>query len=271
MSDKQLSERIDTILLLKNLAASRREAQALISSGNVIVNNQKCFKSGHKFKLENINIKILKKNLKYVSYGGLKLAKIADKYQIDFKDKNVIDIGSSTGGFSDYALQQGAKTVTAIDVGYGIIDWKLRNNPRLELIERCNFRYFKSEKKFDIILIDVSFISLKLLVENISALTHSSTLFIPLIKPQFEAGKEHIARGGIVKNPAIHKIILTDLIDIFAKNNLFLKGITFTALKAKKGNIEYMGYFSKIKLFDDSVTLKLIDDVVNEAFTEVNY
>ncbi|HOK40112.1 MAG TPA: TlyA family RNA methyltransferase [bacterium] len=270
MTPNKNNTRLDSLLVQKNLARNKQEAEALIISGNVIVNNIKCLKPGKKFDSETSEIKILKASNKYVSIGGLKLEKLVEKYNINFKDKNVIDIGASTGGWTDFALQNGAKKVTALDVGYGIIDWRLRNNKRVELIERCNFRYFKSSQTYDIVLIDVSFISLKLLIENIVSLLHSDSIFIPLIKPQFEAGKDEISKGGIVKNKTTHLKILYDLIDNFYNNNLFLKGIVYTALKGKKGNIEYTAYFDCKK--DETIKYeKLIKEVVDAAFNEVKY
>jgi 23S rRNA (cytidine1920-2'-O)/16S rRNA (cytidine1409-2'-O)-methyltransferase len=267
--NKLQKERLDVILVNQGLVSSRREAQSLILAGSVKVNQEKKYKAGEKFSIEDNNFKILKSENPYVSYGGLKLEKLVNKYQINFTEKKVLDIGASTGGFTDFALKHGASSVTAIDVGYGQLDWHLRSNPKIKLFEKCNFRYYEPTEKYDIILIDVSFISIKLLLYNIIKCMHNDSLFIPLIKPQFETGKDTVLKKGILKNPEKHLKILFDLIDVLKYNNLYLKSISYTALKKHKGNIEYIALFDRKK--DNNDNSAMIDKVVKASFNEVNY
>lgn len=271
-------ERLDVILVKKEFFKNRKMAQSMILAGNVLVNNKKVFKAGEKFSVDLDVITLLNNENTYSSIGGLKLEKLCSKYDVSFEKKSVIDIGASTGGFTDYALKHGASEVLAIDVGYGIIDWQLRVNPKVKLLEKCNFRYFVPEQKFDVVLIDVSFISIKLLISNIIKCMHDDSIFIPLIKPQFEAGPDAVSKKGILKSSSEHKKILFDLIELFKYNNLFLKAITWTALKKHKGNIEYIALFDKdTETFNNEENKKndyvnnFVNDVVNKAFNEVNY
>lgn len=203
--------RLDKLLVERGLAASRERAQALILAGNVLVNEQKIEKAGEQI-VDNVAIRLLGEDLKYVSRGGLKLERALDHWQIDVRNKICLDIGASTGGFTDCLLQRGAAHVIAIDTGYGQIDFKLRQDPRVRLLEKTNARYLAKEnihEIVDLIVVDVSFISATLVLPAaVSAAfpatseEHSNRQIIVLVKPQFEAGREFVGKGGIVRDAA---------------------------------------------------------------------
>ena len=234
-------KRLDILLAEKNFTESREKAKALIMEGKVYVNNLKITKPGTKFSgKEDI---FIKEGLKFVSRGGLKLEKAIEQFNIVIKDKICLDIGASTGGFTDCLLQYGAKKVYAVDVGYGQLHWKIRNNPKVTVIERCNFRYIKKEKIpeiVDIVTIDVSFISLKKILPKAIEFLRESSMIIALIKPQFEVGKEQVGKGGIVKDSALHKQVLDNLSTFFQQLNLQVINITESPILGQKGNKEFL-------------------------------
>ncbi len=239
-------KRLDILLYEKALVESREKGKAFIMEGKVFVNNVKITKAGTRFtEKDSIEIRGLQK---YVSRGGLKLEHAVKKFSINIKDKICMDIGASTGGFTDCLLQNGAAKVYAVDVGYGQLHWKLRNNNRVIVLERENFRTMEREKIPDIIhlsVIDVSFISLKLIVPKALEFLHEKGEIVALIKPQFEAGKEHVGKGGIVKDPEIHKQVINSLSSFFSQIGLQIVNITESPLLGQKGNKEFLIYMLK--------------------------
>ena len=241
-------KRLDILLYEKALVESREKGKAFIMEGKVFVNNVKITKAGTRFtEKDSIEIRGLQK---YVSRGGLKLEHAVKKFSINIKDKICMDIGASTGGFTDCLLQNGAAKVYAVDVGYGQLHWKLRNNNRVIVLERENFRTMEREKIPDIIhlsVIDVSFISLKLIVPKALEFLHEKGEIVALIKPQFEAGKEHVGKGGIVKDSEIHKQVINSLSSFFSQIGLQIVNITESPLLGQKGNKEFLIYMYMLK------------------------
>jgi 23S rRNA (cytidine1920-2'-O)/16S rRNA (cytidine1409-2'-O)-methyltransferase len=239
-------KRLDILLYEKALVESREKGKAFIMEGKVFVNNVKITKAGTRFtEKDSIEIRGLQK---YVSRGGLKLEHAVKKFGINIKNKICMDIGASTGGFTDCLLQNGAAKVYAVDVGYGQLHWKLRNNNRVIVLERENFRTMEREKIPDIIhlsVIDVSFISLKLIVPKVSDFLSEKGEIIALIKPQLEAGKKHVGKGGIVKDPEIHKQVINSLSSFFSQIGLQIENITESPLLGQKGNKEFLIHMLK--------------------------
>lgn len=262
------TERIDVLLVQRELVPSRERAKQLIMAGNVFVNDQLIDKPG---KLVSIDSNIALKNndlCPYVSRGGLKLKKAIDRFNINVKGKIAIDVGASTGGFTDCLLQYGVDFVYAIDVGYGQLDWKIRNDERVEVIERTNIRYVKPEqfqKPINLAVIDVSFISLDKVIPVVNTIIQPESDIIALIKPQFEAGREFV-RKGIVKDPDIHRLVIKKICDLAVKESLKIKGLTFSPIKGSSGNIEFLIWLKKSYKDQclDNID-SLIDNVVNEA------
>jgi len=239
-------ERIDVLLFERGLAESREKAKRIILEGIVFVNDKKIDKPGEKVDISS-NITVKKDPIMYVSRGGLKLEKAIKSFKINLKDKIAIDIGASTGGFTDCMLQNGAKKVYAIDVGYGQLDWKLRNDPRVIVKERTNIRYVTLEdigEKVDFISIDVSFISLKLVLPVAKKLIKDDGYIMALVKPQFEAGKDKVGKKGLVKDKKIHIEVIESIV-IFC-NTIDLRPIDldFSPITGSTGNIEYLLYMS---------------------------
>ncbi len=243
-----MKKRLDDILVERNIIESKQKAQAIILAGQVFVNNTKVDKPGKKF-FTNIEIKV-KELPKFVSRGGIKLEHALNKFNISVENKICLDVGASTGGFTDCLLQYGAKKVYAVDVGYGQLHYKLRNNPKVINIEKCNFRYISSERipeKIDLCTIDVSFISLKLIIPKCLLFLKKNGEIIALIKPQFEVGKEEVEKGGVIKSQLKHQKVINDLIAFFETNNLTTKGIVESPILGQKGNKEFLIYLKKEK------------------------
>ncbi len=241
--------RIDKELVNRNLVTTRSKAQELIRNGHVLCNNKKIKKESFQVKEEDI-LEILKNNtLKYVSRGGLKLEKAIKSFNLNFENKNIMDIGSSTGGFTDCALKNKANSVLAIDVGTNLLDPTLRNNKKITLLEQTNFKTLENNhfENIDYIVADVSFISLKLLIDKIYS-EDVNTELIFLIKPQFECGKEIADKyKGIILNKKIHLDILNNLTNYFKEKEYNLQNITNSPIKGGNGNIEYISHFNKNK------------------------
>ncbi len=236
-----IKKRLDIIVFERGLTESREKAKALILAGNVFVNGDKCTKAGEKFS-EDIEISI-KKNLKYVGRGGLKLEKAIESFNVNVKNKICLDIGASTGGFTDCLLQKGAAKVYAVDVGYGQLHWNLRNNPKVVVIERCNFRNIPEDKipeSMDIVVIDVSFISLKKIEPKALAFLKKNGEIIALIKPQFEVGKDEVGKGGIVRDENKHQEVVNELSMFFENMGLKVKNIIESPVLGQKGNKEFL-------------------------------
>ena len=192
---------------------------------------------------EDTEIEVIGHDLPYVSRGGLKLEKAVKAFELDFKDKTVLDIGASTGGFTDCSLQNGAKKVYAVDVGYGQLAWSLRSDSRVVVLEKVNARYLTEEQVpelADFIVTDASFISLKKLVPHLISFLKEDGAFVSLIKPQFEAGKEKVGKKGVVRDPAVHKEVICDLLAFFEEQKLSVEKLTFSPIKGPEGNREYL-------------------------------
>ncbi|KAA0259162.1 TlyA family RNA methyltransferase [Deferribacter autotrophicus] len=259
-------DRLDKILVSKKLVESREKAQRLIMAGLVFVNNEKIEKPGTKVD-EDAEI-FIKETLPYVSKGGLKLEKAVKVFNLNFKDKTVLDIGASTGGFTDVALKNGAKKVYAVDVGRGQLHYSLRINPKVINIEKCNFRYIEFEQigeKVDIITSDVSFISLTLIIPKTIQFCKEKSEFIVLIKPQFEAGREQVGKKGVVRNTEVHKDVIKKIIDCAETNGYKLKGLAKSPIKGAKGNTEYLAYFVYSANFTEEINY---DDLIERAINE---
>ena len=239
--------RLDVALVEGGFAESREKAKSLIMAGIVYVNNQKSDKAGNTVKPDDI-IEVRGETLKYVSRGGLKLEKAVNTFDFSLADKVCADIGASTGGFTDCMLQNGAKKVYAIDVGYGQLAWKLRTDNRVINLERTNFRYVTQEQipeELDFASVDVSFISLSLILPVLYTLLKQNGQAVCLIKPQFEAGKENVGKKGVVRDKNVHIAVIEKIIDVIISNNFRLLGLDFSPVKGPEGNIEYLCHIEK--------------------------
>ncbi len=239
--------RLDVLITERGLQESRQKAQAVIMAGSVFVNGQRVDKPGTAV-LNDAEIEIRGHVLPYVSRGGLKLEKAMKKWPITLEGKICADIGASTGGFTDCMLQNGATKVYAVDVGYGQLDWKLRNDERVVCLERTNARYLSHDEvpdTLDFASIDVSFISLKLIFPALYQLLGDEGEVACLIKPQFEAGREKVGKKGVVRDPAVHLEVLENFLEHAKENNFTVVDITYSPIRGPEGNIEYLGYLRK--------------------------
>ncbi len=239
--------RIDTQLVNLGLAESREKAKAYIMAGIVYVNNQKVEKAGDTVKPD-AQIEVRGATLKYVSRGGLKLEKAIANFSVDLNNKICADIGASTGGFTDCMLQNGAKKVYAIDVGYGQLAWKLRTDERVINLERTNFRYVTNEQvpdMLDFASVDVSFISLYHILPVMNTLLKDGAFAVTLIKPQFEAGKDKVGKKGVVRDKNVHIEVIERVSEFYLNNGFSLLALEFSPIKGPEGNIEYLGYIQK--------------------------
>jgi 23S rRNA (cytidine1920-2'-O)/16S rRNA (cytidine1409-2'-O)-methyltransferase len=241
-------ERLDILLEQKGYYPSREQAQRAIMAGLVFVDNEPSTKAGTKYPVD-ISIEIKGERHPYVSRGGLKLKKAIDDFAIHMKDKVVLDIGSSTGGFTDCSLKSGASYVYAIDVGYGQLDWKLRTDERVNVMERTNFRYVKPHDLKgptpNFATIDVSFISLSNILPTLNGLLPTNSEVVALIKPQFEARKEQVEKKGIVRDITVHREVLQKVAGLFSKEGFVFNGLSVSPIKGGKGNIEFLAYLIK--------------------------
>lgn len=239
--------RLDTEIFKRGMAESREKAKALIMAGLVYVNGQKELKGGTSIKEDDV-IEVRGNNNPFVSRGGLKLQKAAEKFNIDLSDCVCMDIGASTGGFTDCMLSHGAKKVYSIDVGYGQLAWKLRTDDRVVNMERTNFRYVTHEQipeDIDFASVDVSFISLKKILPVMRDLLSENGQAVCLIKPQFEAGRENIGKKGVVRDPAVHSQVVSDIRTFAAENGFSVLNLDFSPIKGPEGNIEYLMHIKK--------------------------
>ena len=235
--------RLDNLLLERGIVQSRERAKGLILSGDVRVNGNPVNKVGTLID-ENAEIEITK-DIPYVSRGGLKLEKAIKEFNINVKDKVAIDVGASTGGFTDCLIQYGAKKVYAVDVGYGQLAWKLRNDPRVVIIERKNVRYIKPSdigEPVDIATIDVSFISLKLVLPVVKNLLKENGEIIALIKPQFEVGRGEVGKGGIVREKEQHEKVISEIKSFAIDSGFKVLNVTKSPIAGQKGNVEFLIY-----------------------------
>ena len=239
--------RLDVLLVERGLQESRQKAQATIMSGLVFVSGQRVDKPGTAV-LNNAPIEIRGNTLKYVSRGGLKLEKAMAEFPIDLNGRICGDIGASTGGFTDCMLQNGASKVYAVDVGYGQLAWKLREDPRVVCLERTNARHLTHEQipdELDFASIDVSFISLKLILPAVAGVLKEGGQVASLVKPQFEAGKEKVGKKGVVRDPAVHKEVLEHYLEHAKEAGFGVLGLTYSPIRGPEGNIEYLGFLQK--------------------------
>ena len=259
-----MKERLDVLLIERGFFDSREKAKAVIMAGEVFVNGQREDKAGSKFDKE-ADIEVKGKALRYVSRGGLKLEKAVEVYKLDLADKVCIDIGSSTGGFTDCMLQNGAAKVYAIDVGTNQLAWKLREDTRVVSMEKTNIRYVTEDdlpEKADFASVDVSFISLTKVLEAAVNLLNTDAEMVCLIKPQFEAGREKVGKKGVVRDFSVHKEVIKLVINFALSLNFLIKGLTFSPVKGPEGNIEYLLYIQKK---NESMNETMIDKILSEV------
>lgn len=269
MAEKK--ERLDVLLVDKGIITSRERAKTCIMAGKVFVDGRRVDKAGEKVSVS-ANIEYKGEKLPYVSRGGLKLEKALKNFPLVLEGKVCMDIGASTGGFTDCMLQNGASKVFSIDVGYGQFAWKLRTDERVVCMERTNIRYVKPEdlgELVDFASIDVSFISLKKIMPATIGLLKDDGEVVALIKPQFEAGKEKVGKKGVVRDIAVHKEVVSGIIDNLEENNLNVLGLGYSPIKGPEGNIEYLVYFTKNKERESTFTREDVDKVVEASHTEI--
>ena len=242
-------ERLDVLLVNRGMVESREKAKAIIMTGNVFVNEQREDKAGQKFPVD-VYIEIRGKKLKFVSRGGYKLEKALQVFPIDLTDLTCMDVGASTGGFTDCMLQNGAKFVYSIDVGTNQLAWKLRQDERVRSMEKTNIRYVTPEdvgELVDFVSIDVAFISLTKVLEPIRHLMKDGARMVCLIKPQFEAGREKVGKKGVVRDLAVHKEVMEQVITYAKSLGFLIKGLDFSPIRGPEGNIEYLLYIQKME------------------------
>ena len=242
----KIKKRLDVLLTEQMYADTRSKAQAIIMAGQVYVNGQKADKPGTAYE-ETVQIEVRGVTCPYVSRGGLKLEKALRDFGVKPEGFVCSDSGASTGSFTDCLLQQGAKKVFAIDVGYGQLDWKIRSDERVVVMERTNIRYVTPEdlgEPLDLSVIDVSFISLKIVLPTIKTLLKPTGQVLCLIKPQFEAGKEKVGKKGVVREPEIHKEVLDSFVETVTELGFAILGLTFSPVKGPEGNIEFLGHLT---------------------------
>jgi len=264
-----MKERLDVLLVEKGLAESREKAKRTIMAGLVKVNGRVEDKPGSAFDIDS-EIEVTGKECPYVSRGGLKLEKGIEEWDIDCKDAVCMDMGASTGGFTDCMLQHGATKVYAIDVGYGQLDYKLRTDDRVVNMEKTNIRYLDTdliEEPIDLISIDVSFISLSHMLPVAAEVLSDDGLVFCLVKPQFEAGKEQVGKGGIVRDSKVHEEVIEKVMGYAEDNGLHPLKLSYSPIKGSKGNIEYILLLSPKKC-DNKLTVK---DIVKEANSLMNH
>jgi 23S rRNA (cytidine1920-2'-O)/16S rRNA (cytidine1409-2'-O)-methyltransferase len=259
--EKQKKQRLDVLLVEKGLAPSREKAKAIIMAGIVYVDGNKEDKAGTTFP-ENAVIEVKGKTLPYVSRGGLKLEKAMQKFPITLSGKVCMDVGSSTGGFTDCMLQNGATKVYAIDVGHGQLAWKLRNDERVVCMEKTNIRYVVPEDIDELAAfssIDVSFISLTKVLLPVKNLLTEDGQVVCLIKPQFEAGREKVGKKGVVRDRAVHEEVIRMVMDYASSIDFYPLALDFSPVKGPEGNIEYLLFLSKNKQDQEIVDTSSID------------
>ena len=277
-----MKERLDVLLVKQGLAESREKAKTIIMSGIVYVNNQKEDKAGSMFP-ETAAIEVRGNTLRYVSRGGLKLEKAMGTFPIDLGGKVCMDVGASTGGFTDCMLQNGAAKVYAVDVGHGQLAWKLREDPRVVCMEKTNIRYVTPEMIGDQVAfasIDVSFISLTLVLPPVRNILAPDGQVCALIKPQFEAGREKVGKKGVVRDPDTHREVIRKILEFAPAAGFRVLGLTWSPIRGPEGNIEYLCYLQKTEVpagdggglpdgGEEPVT-GLIDEVVINAHGELD-
>ena len=269
MSSKK--ERLDILLVEKGICNSRERAKTNIMAGLVFVDGQRVDKAGEKVNRDS-EIIFKGEELKYVSRGGLKLEKAMNEFNISLDNKVCMDIGASTGGFTDCMLQNGAAKVFSVDVGYGQFAWKLRVDERVVCMERTNIRYVTPEDigdKLDFASIDVSFISLRTIMPAVKNLLKDNGEVVALIKPQFEAGREKVGKKGVVRDKEVHKEVVSNIANYLIENDFNIIGMSFSPIKGPEGNREYLVYFSKDKEKESDFSLDKINDIIEESHSQL--
>ena len=265
-----MKERLDVLLVKRGLAESREKAKAIIMSGIVYVEDQKEDKAGTTFD-ENAKIEVRGSTLKYVSRGGLKLEKAMTHFGVTLDQKVCMDVGASTGGFTDCMLQNGAVKVFSVDVGHGQLAWKLRNDPRVVCMEKTNIRYVTPEdigEPVDFSSIDVSFISLTKVLGPVKEILSPGGEVVALIKPQFEAGREKVGKKGVVRDPAVHLEVLEHFLEHAKESRFTVLGLTYSPIRGPEGNIEYLGYLSRAEEEPPVHDLKALVEASHAALEE---
>ena len=275
-----MKERLDVLLVEQGYASSREKAKAIIMSGNVFVNGQREDKAGSTFDPAKIRQLEVKGNqLKYVSRGGLKLEKAVSCFGLDLKNKVCMDIGASTGGFTDCMLQNGAAKVYSIDVGHGQLDWKLRNDERVVCMEQTNFRYLTRDdimEEIHFASVDVSFISLKIILPVARTMLADAGEMVCLIKPQFEAGREKVGKNGVVRDEATHREVVVEILKFAHQTGFEVLGLDYSPIKGPEGNIEYLMHIRKDSsiasgekkdLFADENWEKTVEKIIKTSHT----
>jgi ftsJ-like methyltransferase len=261
-----MKDRLDILLVKRGLAESREKAKAVIMSGIVYVDGQKEDKAGQTF-ADTANIEVRGSTLKYVSRGGLKLEKAMECFDVSVKDKVCMDIGASSGGFTDCMLQNGAKKVYAVDVGHGQLAWKLRNDTRVVVMEKTNIRYVKSDdigESIDFASIDVSFISLSKVLPAAYNLLGERGEIVALIKPQFEAGREKVGKKGVVREKSTHIEVIQNCFAYAKENGFFVRELEFSPVKGPEGNIEYLYHLVKSGDVDSDIDIEAVVNTAHE-------
>ena len=261
-----MKDRLDVLLVKRGLAESREKAKAVIMSGIVYIDGQKEDKAGQTF-ADTANIEVRGSTLKYVSRGGLKLEKAMECFDVSVKDKVCMDIGASSGGFTDCMLQNGAKKVYAVDVGHGQLAWKLRNDTRVVVMEKTNIRYVKSEdigESIDFASIDVSFISLSKVLPAAYNLLGERGEIVALIKPQFEAGREKVGKKGVVREKSTHIEVIQNCFAYAKENGFFVRELEFSPVKGPEGNIEYLYHLVKSGDVDSDIDIEAVVNTAHE-------
>ncbi|MCK8058879.1 MULTISPECIES: TlyA family RNA methyltransferase [unclassified Fusibacter] len=261
-----MKERIDVLLVQKGYYETREKAKRALMAGLVFVDGQRFDKPGTKIDSER-EIFVKGAAIPYVSRGGLKLEKAIHKFNIELTDSICMDVGASTGGFTDCMLQNGASKVYSIDVGYGQLDWKLRTDERVVNLERTNVRYLSAEQvpeKVDFVSIDVAFISLKLVVPAILSFMNDTCKMVCLIKPQFEAGREQVGKKGVVRDAAVHKEVIVTILTMLKEQGLSIVMLDYSPITGPNGNIEFLAYVTKETV--DSIEISTsADQIVEQA------
>jgi 23S rRNA (cytidine1920-2'-O)/16S rRNA (cytidine1409-2'-O)-methyltransferase len=264
---KVAKERLDILLVEKGLAPSREKAKAIIMSGIVYVDGNKEDKAGSTFPVT-ADIVVKGNTLRYVSRGGLKLEKAVNNFGLKLDGRICMDVGSSTGGFTDCMLQNGASKVYAVDVGHGQLDWKLRNDERVVCMEKTNIRYVKPEDigdRIDFSSIDVSFISLTKVLGVVKELLTDTGCIVCLIKPQFEAGREKVGKKGVVRDKKVHKEVIEQVVEYAGSIGLMPLKLDFSPVKGPEGNIEYLLYLTK----DEELSKNIADNINGDYIEKV--
>lgn len=269
-----MKERLDVLLVKRGLVESREKAKAIIMSGNVYVDDMREDKAGSMFD-EKANLIVKGNVLKYVSRGGYKLEKALEKYEIQLDDKTCMDVGSSTGGFTDCMLQNGAQKVYAVDVGTNQLVWKLRQDPRVVCMEKTNIRYLLPkdiQDEITFISIDVAFISLTKVLNPVKDLLSENGQVVCLIKPQFEAGREQVGKKGVVRDKNVHEDVINRIINFSIEIGFEVLNLDFSPIKGPEGNIEYLLFLNKTEHKSDQqigFDMNIIKDIVNKAHEEL--